>query len=63
MISVDVLIQTAIVLAGMIGVYWWGYKKGFHEGVNGMAETLVALEIVTKEDLQKLLDVSEDLDE
>lgn len=54
----------ALILVGIIATaYYVGRKLGFHEGVNGMAETLVALEILTREDLQKLIERAEDYDE
>jgi len=56
--------HAALILAGIIATaYYVGRKLGFQEGVNGMAETLVALEIVTRQDLQKLVDLQDEWDE
>ena len=56
--------HAALILAGIIATaYYVGRKLGFREGVNGMAETLVALEIVTRQDLQKLVDLQDEWDE
>lgn len=54
----------ALILVSIIAIaYYVGRKSGFTEGVQGMAETLVHLEILTRQDLDKLVHLQEEWEE
>jgi hypothetical protein len=63
MISIDTLLLTGFTLICMIVSYYVGRKHGFTQGIDDMAHTLIHLEIITKDDLQKLVDIQDEFDD